>query len=235
MKKLKSILALTLALLPLAAQADEAAIRQALRERNGDMPIKSVTATAVPGLYEIYSDGQIFYSDATGDHVLIGSLVNTRNRTNLTQQRLEILKSVKFDALPLDKAITIVRGKGERRIAVFSDPDCPFCRRLEKELAGIENLTVHVFLLPLAELHPQAMEVARDIWCADDPAKAWSAYMLEGRKPESGRNCANPIESIAAVAGELGISGTPAIVLPNGRRVDGALPAAKLDALLGGS
>jgi len=231
----KTLLALTLALLSLAVQADEAAIRQAFREGNANVPIKSVTETAIPGLYEVFSGDHIVYSDAKGDHVLIGPLVNTRSRTNITQQRLDVLKSVKFDTLPLDKAITIVKGKGERRIVVFSDPDCPFCRRLEKELAAIDNLTVYIFLLPLAELHPQAVEIARSIWCADDRAKAWSAYMLEGRKPDAGRDCATPIEAIAALAGELGISGTPAIVLPSGRRVDGAVPAAKLEALLGGS
>ncbi len=232
---MKTLLALTLALLSLAVQADEAAIRQAFREGNANVPIKSVTETAIPGLYEVFSGDHIVYSDAKGDHVLIGPLVNTRSRTNITQQRLDVLKSVKFDTLPLDKAITIVKGKGERRIVVFSDPDCPFCRRLEKELAAIDNLTVYIFLLPLAELHPQAVEIARSIWCADDRAKAWSAYMLEGRKPDAGRDCATPIEAIAALAGELGISGTPAIVLPSGRRVDGAVPAAKLEALLGGS
>lgn len=232
---MKTLLALTLALLSLAVQADEAAIRQALRERNANVPIKSVTETAIPGLYEVFSGDHIVYSDATGDHVLMGPLVDTRNRTNLTQQRLDALKTVKFDTLPLDKAITIVKGKGERRIAVFSDPDCPFCRRLEKELTGIDNLTVHIFLLPLAELHPQAMEIAKNMWCAEDRARAWNAYMLEGRKPDAGRNCATPIEAIAALAAELGISGTPAIVLPSGRRVDGAVPAAKLEALLGGS
>jgi thiol:disulfide interchange protein DsbC len=175
------------------------------------------------------------YSDAKGDHILMGPLVDTRSRTNLTQQRLDALKVVNFDSLPLDKAITIVKGKGERRIAVFSDPDCPFCRRLEKELAGLDNLTVHVFLLPLAELHPQAVGIASDMWCAEDRAKAWSAYMLDGRKPDAGRSCTTPIEAIAALAGELGISGTPAIVLNSGRRVEGAVPAAKLEALINGS
>jgi thiol:disulfide interchange protein DsbC len=231
---MKFLLALVLVLLSVAAQAEEAAIRQAFGERYANMPIKSVTKAAIPGLYEIFAGGQILYSDATGDHILMGPLVHTRSRTNLTQQRLDVLKTVKFDSLPIDKAITVVKGKGERKIAVFSDPDCPFCRRLEKELAGLDNLTVHVFLLPLAELHPQAVEISRNMWCADDRAAAWSAYMLEGKKPEGSKNCDTPIEAIATLAGELGISGTPAIVLPSGRRVDGAVPAAKLEALLGG-
>lgn len=161
--------------------------------------------------------------------------METRSRTNLTQQRLDALKTVKFDSLPVDKAITIVKGKGERKIAIFSDPDCPFCRQLEKELAGMDSLTIYVFLLPLRELHPQAVEIARSVWCADDRAKAWNAYMLEAKRPGGGKSCTTPIDAIAAFASELGINGTPAIILLNGRRLEGAIPAAQLESLLSGS
>jgi thiol:disulfide interchange protein DsbC len=232
---MKRLSILLLALFPLASQADEASIRQAFAERYAKMPVKSVTATAIPGIYEIYAGGQLLYADEKGDHLLMGPLVDTRTRANLTQQRMQALSTVKFDSLPFDKAITLVKGKGERKIAVFSDPDCPFCKKLEKELGNLDNLTVHLFLMPLPELHPQALGLAKDIWCAEDRAKAWNAYMLEGKKPESGKTCDNPVEAIAALAGELGISGTPAIVLPNGRRLDGAIPASKLESLLSGS
>ncbi len=232
---MKRLSILLLALFPLASQADEAAIRAAFAERYAKMSIKSVTATAIPGIYEIYADGHLIYADEKGDHLLIGPLVDTRTRTNLSQQRLQTLTSVKFDSLPFDKSITLIKGKGERKIAVFSDPDCPFCKQLEKELAKLDNLTVHLFLMPLTELHPQSAAIAKDIWCAEDRAKAWSAYMLEGKKPDSGKTCDHPVEAIAALAGELGIGGTPAIVLSNGRRLDGAVSAAKLEALLSGS
>jgi thiol:disulfide interchange protein DsbC len=232
---MKHLPVLLLAFFSFALHADEAAIRKAFAERYANVNVKSVTATPIPGIYEVLAGGQILYVDEKGEHLLIGTLVETRSRTNLTQQRLEALKTVKFDSLPFDQAITIVKGKGERRIAVFSDPDCPFCRQLEKELAGIDNLTIHVFLLPLKELHPQAVEIAGNVWCADDRAGAWLGYMLEGKKPEAGRNCATPIDAVAALAGELGINGTPAIILSNGRRLEGAVPAAKLEPLLGGS
>lgn len=232
---MKPALFLMATLLPCAALADEAAIRKAFAERYPNAAVQSVTATAIPGIYEVFAGGQILYADEQGEHLLIGTLVETRSRTNLTQQRLEALKTVKFDSLPFDQAITIVKGKGERRIAVFSDPDCPFCRQLEKELAGIDNLTIHLFLLPLRELHPQAVEIAGNVWCADDRAGAWLGYMLEGKKPEAGRNCATPIDAIAALAAELGINGTPAIILSNGRRLEGAIPAVRLESLLGGS
>jgi thiol:disulfide interchange protein DsbC len=235
MKRLFVPLLALSALSPLALHADEAAIRQALTQRYAKMPIKSVTATAIPGIYEVFTGGQVVYADENGEHLLVGSLVETRTRTNLTQQRMESLSAVKFDSLPFEKAITLVKGKGERKIAVFSDPDCPYCKKLEKELTNLDNLTVYLFLMPLAELHPQAVGLAKDIWCAEDRAKAWSGYMLDGKKPESGKTCDNPVDAIAKLAGELGINGTPAIILSNGRRLEGAVPAAKLEAMLSGS
>lgn len=213
----------------------EAAIRKAFAGRYPRIAIKSVTPTAIPGIYEVWAGGQLLYVDATGDHLLMGPLVDTRTRANLSQQRLAELSRVDFASLPLDQAIALVTGKGERRIAVFSDPDCPFCKRLEKELAQMDNLTVHLFLLPLAELHPGAAAVARDIWCAGDRAAAWRAYMLENGRPEGGRECDTPLADIARLAADLGIGGTPAIILPDGRRIDGAVPAARLEALLGGA
>ncbi len=231
MKRL-SLLAL---LFPLLAQADEAAIRQAFAERYPKALVKSVTASPIPGLFEVYMNGQLVYADEKGDHLLMGPLVDTKTRTNLSEQRLQMLSTVKFDSLPFDKAITLVKGKGERKIAVFSDPECPYCKRLEKELAHMDNLTVYLFMLPLTELHPQAADIARAIWCSESPAKAWDAYLLEAKQPDAGKTCATPLEAISSLASELGISGTPAIILSSGRRLDGAVSAAKLEAMLSGS
>jgi thiol:disulfide interchange protein DsbC len=232
---MKFLLVFLAACLPLAALADEAAIRKAFAERYSQVNIKSVNPTPIAGLYEVYADGQLLYADEKGDYLLMGPLVDTRSRLNLSEARLELLTTVNFGGLPFDKAVTLVKGKGERRIAVFSDPDCPYCKRLERDLATLDNLTVHLFLLPLPELHPQAMTVAREVWCAPDRAAAWRAYMLEGRRPEAGAVCDTPMEAIAGLARELGINGTPAIILSNGRRIDGAVPAARLEALLAGS
>lgn len=229
---MKPVSCLLLALLPFAVHADEAAIRKTFAERYAHVSITSVTPAGIPGIYEVFADGHILYTDEKGDYLLMGPLIDTRNRTNLTQQRLETLQMVKFDSLPFDKAITIVKGKGERRIAIFADPDCPFCKKLEQELADMDNLTIYLFLLPLPELHPQATEAAKNIWCATDRASAWRAYMLDGKKPEGGKNCATPVEDIAKLASELGINGTPAIILSSGRRLEGAVPAAKLESLL---
>lgn len=223
-------------LLSFSARADEATIRKNLAERYPNAPaIVAVNPTPLPGIFEVYTDNRLLYTDAHGDYLMMGNLIDTRARLNLSQQRLLELKAVKFDSLPFEHAITLVKGKGERRIAVFSDPDCPYCKALEKSLANLDNLTVHLFLMPLADLHPNAVGIAEAVWCAEDRARAWRAYMLEGVTPEGGKACATPLADIARLAAEMSINGTPAIILPNGRIIPGALSSGQIETLLGDS
>lgn len=226
------LLALALSLTLLHVQADEAAIRKTLGERYPGIVIQAVSPTPMAGVWEVWTGGRLVYTDATAEYLLIGTLVETRGKTNLSQQRLNELRAVKFDSLPLDKSFTVVKGNGERRLAVFTDPDCPFCRRLEQELAKLDNLTVHVFLYPLADLHPAAPQIARNVWCAADRAQTWTGYMLEGKVPAAVDNCDAPLGAIAELATRLGVEGTPAILFANGRRVDGYIPAAEIEAIL---
>lgn len=228
----KSLLAIVLAALSASVQADEAAIRKALAERYPQVSVNSVSPSPVVGIHEVWANGQLFYTDGQGDYLFLGTLVDTRSKTNLSQQRLAELRAVKFDSLPLDKAFTLVKGKGERKVAVFSDPDCPFCKRLEKELTQIDNLTVYVFLYPLAELHPKAVEVAKNVWCSPDRAKSWSDYMLDGKTPAVAEKCEHPLDAIAQLASQLGIGGTPAVIFANGKRVDGYMPAKQIEEML---
>ncbi len=222
----------TFALLSLAGQADDSVIRKTLAERYPGVVVQSVSPTPIPGIWEIWTGSQLVYTDATAEYLFVGSLIETRSKTNLSRQRLDALRAVPFDKLPLEQSFTVVKGKGERRLAVFTDPDCPFCRRLEKELDQLDNLTVHVFLYPLPELHPNAPEIARNVWCAADPAQSWRAYILEGKAPDKTQDCAGPIQQIAELAARLGIEGTPALIFGNGRRVDGFIPAREIEALL---
>lgn len=229
------ILPLMLALALLSASADEAAIRRTLGERYPGIQVESVKTSPVAGVYEVWASGKLFYTDEKADYLFIGPLVETLTKTNLSQNRLTELRAVKFESLPLDKSIPIVKGKGERRLAVFSDPDCPYCKRLERELAKLDNLTVYLFLYPLEALHPNAVGVARNVWCSADRAKSWMDYMLDGKAPAAAaERCDPPIQEIAALASRLGIEGTPALVFPNGQRVDGLIPAERIETLLKG-
>ena len=214
------------------AQANEAVIRKALSEQFPGAQISSVTKTPYSGLFEVYLDGQIVYIDAKGQYVFIGDMIDLKNRTNLTQARLNKLQAVKWDTLPLNNALKTVKGKGERKLVVFSDVDCPYCRKFEEELVKVDNITVYTFLYPIEGLHPKAVQTSKQIWCAPDRNKAWNDYITGGTVPRNDGNCANPVDATIALGSKLKVSGTPTLIFANGQRVPGMVPAAQLERLL---
>jgi len=215
-----------------AACADENSVKKELAAKFPELPVHSVKKASVKGLYEVVAGQQIFYVDEKVDHVIIGNVIDTKTQRNLTAERREALMRVKFEALPLEDAIKIVKGAGERKLAVFEDPDCPYCRKLEADLAKMDNLTIYVFLLPLDQLHPEASLKSRKVWCAPDRAKAWLDVMTTGALPDNKGDCPNPVARTGQLAQKLNIQGTPAIVFESGRLVPGAIPQAKLEELL---
>ena len=233
-KSLAKSLALAAALLLSSsfAHANEALIRKTLTEKFPGVQVVSVSKTPYNGLFEVFMDGQLFYADDKAKFVIMGSILDVKTRTNLTQERLDILTAVKWDTLPLTNAIKFVKGKGERKIVVFSDVDCPYCRKFEAELAKVDNITTYTFLYPIAGLHPKAVQTSRQIWCATDKNKAWDDYLGAGKIPANDGKCANPVDDNIALANKLNINGTPTIIFQNGRRAPGAIPAAKLEEML---
>ena len=225
-------LILAVAAMSTSLQADEPALRKTLIERNPAIKIDKIHTSPIAGVFEVVTeDKQVFYTDAKGDYVLTGNLIETATRNNLTRQRIEGLNVVNFASLPFKKAIPIVRGNGSRKLAVFSDPDCPYCKQLEKELALLNDVTIYVFLYPIASLHPAATKHAKAIWCAPDRAKSWRAQMLEDKQPTGGE-CDNPVDEIVALGNSLGINGTPTMIFANGKRVSGSQSAGQIEALL---
>ncbi len=221
-----------LALLAMPAAANDA-LKKSLQTRFPDLNIEQVSKSPIPGLWEVYADGQIFYADDKGDHVLLnGMLVDMKTRTNLTDERLSKLRSVDFGSLPVDLAIKEVKGNGKRKLVVFSDADCPFCKRLEKSLLEVNDVTVYTFLYPIDKLHPQANERSRRVWCSGDRLKAWKEWMLEGKNPTAGADCDNPVGKLAALGEKLRVNGTPTLVFANGRTVPGAIPAKDIERYL---
>jgi thiol:disulfide interchange protein DsbC len=216
------------------ATANEAAIRKALGERYPQLKIDEVRRSPVAGIWEVRYDGvDILYSDATGDHIFVsGALVETRTRTDLTEQRIEKLLAVAWDRLPLKDGITIRQGTGARKLAVFVDPNCGYCRRFERDLATVKDVTVHVFLIPI--LGPDSVAKSRDIWCARDPAVAWRRYMLEGVQPSKAAASCNvdAIDRNLAFSRTHRINGTPAVFFEDGSRRPGAIPAEQIEASL---
>jgi thiol:disulfide interchange protein DsbC len=226
---------LVLAALMLAgvnAHAGEAEIRKAITGKFPGAQIASVTQTPYGGLYEVVIDGEVIYSSADGKYLVMGNIIELSSRKNLTAARMTKLNEVKWSTLPLDKAIKEVKGDGSRKLAVFSDADCPFCKKLEPEIEKLSNVTVYTFLYPIEGLHPQAIPTSKQIWCEKDRLKAWKAYMLRGERPKASGECANPVDEVIALGNKLRVSGTPTLVFENGQRVPGYVPADKLDQLL---
>lgn len=216
--------AAALAVLCPPAAADEAAIRKALGDSMPDLRIESVRKLPKLEMFEVVANGRnILYVDPTGSTAFIGRMMDVASRDNLTEKRIEDLMRVDFRSLPLDNAIKEVRGSGKRMVALFSDPDCPYCKQLEKELVGITDVTIYTFLYPLVSIHPDATRKARLVWCAGDRAKAWSDLMLQGREPANEATCAAPINDNIALAAKLSIEGTPGIVFASGRLVPGLI------------
>lgn len=222
-----SLLALTLSC---AAEADEArlALEQRLHERYPATQIERVQASEIPGLYEVMIGRNPAYTDATGRYFVFGHLFDLQTQRDLTAERLAAQQRVAFADLPLSDAIQTVRGAGERVLAVFSDPDCPYCRRLEDELAKLDNVTVYTFAYPLESLHPQARDKAVAVWCAPDRARAWAELMQTGKAPPR-RSCAHPVERNIALAQRLGIQGTPTLLSADGRLLPGAATSERIE------
>ena len=211
-----------------------AAIKQTLQTRFQDVQIIDVRPSPVAGLYEVYTGNGIAYADATGNYLLVGQLLDTRTRKDLTAERLNERSAVPFDTLPLAQAVKVVKGNGKRRMAVFSDPDCPYCKQLEKTLVSVTDVTVYTFLYPIASLHPEAPKKAHDIWCAKDPGKVWTQWMQTGEalQPAADTCKTDPIESLQALGKKLHVNSTPTLFFASGKRVAGAVTGPELEKLL---
>ena len=231
---LKKQWALLLGLLVGLAHADEASLRKAIENAYPKMTVESIVKTPYSGLYEVYMNGQIVYTDEKFSFLIAeGHLVDSKTKKDMTTERLADLSKIDFDRLPFDQAIKVVKGNGSRKMAVFSDVDCPFCKRLEQnELSTITDVTIYTFLMPLDQLHPDAANKSKAIWCAADRTKAWQDWILNGQLPKKAGNCEVPLDKVAALAKKLGVTSTPTIFFADGKRMLGAYPAAEIEKAL---
>ncbi|QHI98451.1 thioredoxin fold domain-containing protein [Xylophilus rhododendri] len=218
-----------LAAAALSAQAqDTAAIRKALAERL-QMPqqVDEITRTPIPGLYEVRVGTDVLYSDAKGDFLIQGELLDTKGKRNLTSERINKLTAIDFAALPAQDAFTIVRGNGKRQVAVFEDPNCGYCRRFENDLKTIDNVTVHVYLYPI--LGPDSIAKSKNLWCAKDKGRAWQEWMLESKAIPPASCDTAALDRNVAFGRKHKINGTPTLIFADGSRVPGAISAADIE------
>lgn len=227
------LIAVGLGALMQGAHAQEAEIRKALAARlPQSASVDEVTPTPIPGLYEVRSGITLFYTDRHGDYLIRGGeMLDTRRQINLTEARLARFSRIDFAKLPLQDAIVTTRGKGTRKLAVFADPDCPYCKQLEATLQQRDDLTIYTFLLPV--LGPGSLDKAKAIWCAKDRDAAWRDWMVEGKAPAAQPSCdTGALDRNRTFGKQHAFRATPALVYEDGTRLTGAPGAMQLEALL---
>lgn len=219
-----------------AAMAQEAVIRKNLAERLPDFPkIDEVSKTPIPGLYEVRIGSNIFYTDEQGNHLIEGVMVETKTRNNLTEARLAKLSAIDVSTLPMKDAIVWKSGNGSRKLIVFADPNCGYCKRFERDLLKVKDVTVYTFLYPI--LGDDSTDKSRAIWCSKDSTKAWRDWMVDGVAPKAmaGECDSSVIQRNVELGRKHRVNGTPALVFEDGRRVPGAMAADALEKQLAAS
>ena len=210
-----------------AAHADVASVKAAMQKKFPREKILEVSRTPYFGLYEVAFEDSIVYTDEKLSYLFTGSIYDMKTMKNLTEERARKLYAINFDALPFQYAFKEVKGNGKRRMAIFTDPNCPYCKRLEKEMQQVDNVTVYRFLLAIL---PGSPEKAKDIWCSKDREKAWRDALLNGINPPKAKPCdTSALAAVSKLAEKLRINGTPAVIFENGVINPGAMPAAEIE------
>ena len=224
-----SVLASVQAAEPTGKLTTETIIKRTLEGRLGGVKIDSVTKTPYLGLYEVHIGNEIIYTDGKLSYIFSGSIIDAKTMQNLTEKRMSELNAIKWENLPQDAAFKTVRGNGKRMLAVFVDPNCPYCKRFEKDLAKVDDITVYTFLFPI--LSQDSRDKAQAVWCSADRSKAWNDLMLDGKLPAAA-HCDTPIGKNLEFARKNNITGTPTLIFASGQRVPGAVSAEQLEKLL---
>lgn len=224
---IKKTLALALAsFISTLSLANVDTVKSNLTKQHPNLKIENIQTTEMKGIYSGSMDGQVVYVGEDTQHILIGSMFRLSDQKNLTKDLMLKQNSIDWKKLPLQDAVKTVRGNGKRQIAVFSDPNCPYCKQLETELTKLNDVTIYTFIYPIKT---QSIAVSKQVFCEKDPALAWSNLIAKGIQPSSKKTCANPIERNLSLGKSLALNGTPAIIFSNGFKVMGAYPAQEIE------
>lgn len=201
-----------------AETEQEAEIKRLIEPKMGvNVKVDGVSKTPYAGLYEIRTNGDIFYTDEKAQYLFIGRVVDTQTYKDLTKARVDEISAIHFSDLPLNAAMKVVKGNGQRVFAVFADPNCPYCKNLHKVLQEVDNVTIYTFLLNIVTGESAAR--SRNIWCAPDRNKAWDDWMLRGKQPpQASAKCSAPNEQVLALGKQFKVAGTPTVYFSDGSR-----------------
>lgn len=200
-------------------------VKTNLSKQHPNLKIENIQATDMKGIYSGSMDGQVVYLGEDAQHILVGSMYRLSDQKNLTKDLVLEQNSIDWKKLPLQEAVKSVRGNGKRQIAIFSDPNCPYCKQLEAEINKLNDVTIYTFIYPIKT---QSIAVSKQVFCEKDPTLAWSNLISKGIQPSSNKSCANPIERNLSLGKSLGLNGTPAIVFSNGFKVMGVRSAPEI-------
>jgi thiol:disulfide interchange protein DsbC len=213
---------------PITQAQNTQQIKAELQKRLGSTAnIKGVSASPVPGLFEVQLNNEIFYTDANAKYLIQGEVIELASGQNLTEKRQADLNRIRWSDLPLSNAVKMVRGNGSRQLAVFADPNCGYCKRLEKTFQQLDNVTVYTFLLPI--LSADSVQKSKQIWCSSDATKAWIDWTINNTTPSGKGECSTPIDKNLALAKSYGVTGTPTIFFTDGSRFPGAVQLSDIE------
>jgi len=226
--------AFMLAFVASAAQAEvDPEMTVKLQKMYPKTKFNQVNKTPIPGITEVVMGNNIAYVEPDGRYFLFGKLYDMQAQVDMTTSRMEEIQKVDMSRLDKSLAFKRVRGDGSRTMYLFSDPDCPYCTRLEKSLVELDNVTIYTFMMPLKSMHPEAHGKSVSVWCAKDKVAAWNDMMLNNKAPAAAQ-CDHPIDKVVELAASMGVNGTPTMFTEDGRKMAGARDAAGLSAWLDG-
>jgi len=187
-----------------------------------DAKVQSVTKMPDSDLYEVRVNGDVFYTDANAKYMIFGHVLDTQTKRDYTKERIDEINMIKFADLPFSYAAKLVKGNGKRKIAVFEDPNCHYCKQFRHTLQDVDNVTVYTFMYNI--LAPDSRDKSTRIWCSPNRAKAWDEWMVNGKLPgDPPANCKAPNDEVLAIGQKLRITGTPTIFFTDGSRIPGAV------------
>lgn len=228
---LVAVAALSINVTQAQTPAEVAKITEKLTRISPGEKIDKITKIEALNLFEVSSGHSVVYVDGTARFLFQGELLDLDNQVNLTEKRVNELNKVDFNSLPVADAIVSVKGNGKRKLAIFSDPDCPYCKKLEVELAKLKDVTIYTYLYPIVSLHAKSLDRATSVWCSPDRAKSWETAMKSGDLPSA--HCETPISRNIELGRKLGVYGTPTLIFSNGKRVPGLIDVDQINGLIG--
>lgn len=229
MKLIKNLVLIALAVFAASVFANDT-VKAELAKKYPEVKPERITKTQYGNLFEIFAGGEIIYTDEKVTFLLLGTLVDAQTRTNISEARLQKLNVINFNELPFEHAIKLVRGNGSRRMAIFEDPNCGYCKRFEQDVNSTDNITAYIFAYPI--LAQDSIDKSKSIWCSTDRLKAWQDFMLREKAPTAKGTCETPIDKVLALGRKLNVTGTPTTFFEDGERISGALDKGRIEAKL---